>query len=344
MIIFPYNTSDFAFTLDDVFLQFSTATANTYFDLEITIEHYDFFSDTLLTKVLEYKVPLFNQAQKYNVGRKIDRYLKSPANYSNTFGFQFKTANVSFLIKEILIADGSIVDTITRTGVKFIPGPRPVFIFGNNALLSSNKHFERVTKDGFFIANFLLAAGEHEIFIKKNNLVVDSQAVTATSANNVFSKKIDFKTFNAQKGDVFEIQLNDSIIKKKIVVFPDNLFSNHLVFIDKNNLFKSLECTGHFSYVNEYSQIKHEYKRNLVEILEIVNTETKNNFKINTGWLLKSDTETIDAFMQSKKAYLVENNEVFLTLIPLSKKITAEDSDKELYAYELEFQINPSNA
>lgn len=343
MLTYPYNTTDFAFTLDDVFLQFSTSTANTYFTLEVTINFYDFFSATMQTKVLDYKIPLFNQKQSFNVGRKIHRYLATPETFTDTFGFQYKTAKVSFVGKEILIADGSTVDTISLSNVKFIAGLKPTLMETNNALLSTNTHLERVTKDGFFVVNFLLSEATHEIFIKKNGIEISTENVTGTSENNVWSKKISLATLNAFRGDIFEIGITGSIISKRIVVFPENLFSKQLYFIDKNNLFRSLECTGHFSYANEYSQITHEYKRSLVEILEIVTTEFKNKFNINTGWLLKTDTEIIDAIMQSKKAFLVENSTV-AELIPLSKKMTAEDSDEETYAYELEFQINPTNA
>lgn len=343
MVTFPYNTNDFAFTLEDLFILFSTETANTYFDLTVTITYFEFFSSTEKIKVLEYKIPLFNQAQTYNVGRKIHRNLATPDVYANAFGFQYKTAAVSFLATEINTA-GTTVSSTVLNDIKFIAGKRPSLLESNKALLSTNTNYERVTQNGFFIVNFLLIAGNYTIKVFKNGIQEQSEEITTTAADNIFSKKIIVKDFLGVKGDVFEIAVLNTSIKKTFVVFPDNETSKQLVFVDSFNLFRSLECTGHFSFTNEYDQITHNYKRNLVEILEIVTTEKVNKLQLNTGFVLKTDTETIDALLDAKKVYLVENNVVFLEMVPLAKKQTGEDSTQELYAYDLEFQINKTNA
>lgn len=344
MVNFPYNTTDFAFTLDDVFINFSTTTADTYFDLEITIKYYDFFSSTEKTEVLEYKVPLFNLQQSYNVGRKIHRFLSNPEVYANTYGFQYKTAKVSFLIKEINIADETTVETITLDHVFFIAGPKPTLIANNNAILTTNSNFERVTQNGLFIVNFLLSEGEHTVNVFKNSVAIETEIITATALDNVFSKKIVVKDFSGAKGDVFELNINGAGLKKTFVVFPDGEYSKQLVFVDEFKLFRSIECTGHFSFPTKYDQISHKYKRNLIEILEVVKTEKVKSFKINTGFILKTSTATIDTILSENKAYLIENSKTILEMAPIAKKMVGEDSEEELYAYDLEFQINKNYA
>lgn len=344
MVTFPYNTTDFSYTLEDVFILFSTVTADTYFDLTVTINYFDFYSSIEKTKELSYKIPLINLQQKYNIGRKIHRYLANNNAYSNTFGFQYQTSKVTFLAKEYAISDNTEVSSATLVDVLFIAGTKPTIIENNNAILTKNNHFERITKNGFFICNFLLSAGNHTIKVFKNATEVQSEDIEATAEDNVFSKKIVVKDFSGAKGDVFEVVLVDSVIKKTFVVFPDNEHSKQLVFVDDFKLFRSLECTGQFSFLNEFEQIKHKYKRDLKEILEIVETEQLNKLKLNTGWLLKTDTETITSLLLSTKIYLIENNEAVLELVPIAKKQTAEDSLAELYAYDLEFQINKTNA
>jgi hypothetical protein len=344
MVIFPYNTTDFSFTLEDVFIQFSTENVNTYFDLKIIITYFEFFSSEEKSKILEYKIPLFNNQQSENVGRKIHRYLANSPVYASEFGFQYKTAKVTFLATEINIGDKTTASTTLLADVKFIAGPEPSLLSNNNALLSANTNYERVTENGLFIVNLLLSEGNHTLKVLKNNIEVQTEDITATATDNVFSKKIVVKDFSGAKGDVFEVLLENTTIKKTFVVFPNNVHSKQLVFVDKNKLFRSLECTGHFSFPNKYDQITHNYKRNLVEVLEIIETEKVNNLKLNTGWVLKTDTETTDALLSSKKTYLVENNISTLEMVPLAKKQTEEDSDEELYAYDLEFQINKKNA
>lgn len=344
MVTFPYNTTDFAFTLNDVYIGFSTTTANTYFDLTVTISYYNFFSADVKTEVLEYKIPLFNQAQQYNIGRKIHRYLANPPVYANTYGFQYKTASVSIEATEISIADGTTIGTETLEDIKFIAGTKPTLLDNNCALLSANTTFERVTKDGLFIVNFLLPVGNHVLKIQKNNLEVDSIEIEATETDNVYAKKIVISEYNGQKGDVFTVFIEGTIINKSFVIFPDKTKSNQLLFVDNFKLLRSLECNGSFSFPNEYDQITHSYKQNLVEILQIVATEKVNKLKLNTGYLLKTDTETIDALLDSKTVYLVKNNSTVLEMVPIAKKETAEDSDQALYQYDLEFQINKKNA
>lgn len=344
MVVFPYNATDFAFTLDDVFINFSTTTADTFFDLEITIKYYDFFSSTEKTQVLEYKIPLFNLQQKENVGRKIHRFLSRPGKYENTFGFQYKTAKVSFVAKEIQISDETVVNTTDLNDVKFIPGPKPILLDDNCALLSTNTNPERVTKNGLFIINLLLKSGNQTIKIFKNDIEIATESITATDEDNVFSKKIIVENYSGAQGDVFEVQLINTSIKKSFIVFPDGEHSKQLVFVDNYKLFRSLECTGHFSFPTDYNQIIHKYKRNLVEVLEVIETEKTEKIKVNTGFILKTSTESIDTLLSEKQAYLVENNSAVLDLVPLAKKIVKEDSDAALYEYDLEFQINKKYA
>ena len=344
MVVFPYNTTDFAFTLNDVFINFSTQEVNTFFEITISIKYFDFYGAVEKTKVLEYKIPLVNKAQIYNVGRIIHRYLAEAPVFSNQFGFQFKTAKVSFEVREIEIADASVVETISLNDVSFIAGPTPKLTDNNAALLSTNTNFERITENGFFIVNMLVPEGEHTIKLLKNDNIVSSETINATTLENVYSKKITAKEYSGKKGDVFTVQLNVSEIKKSVVVFPNNVQSHQVVFTDQFKLFRSLEATGHHSFPKEYKQITQKYKRNLIEILEIVSTEKVNSLRLDTGWLLKSDTETIDSLLDNKHAYLVENNQVSLEMVPISKKMTGEDSDEALYGYNLEFQINKKNA
>lgn len=345
MVTFPYNTTDFFFTLDDTkVLQVSSANATSYFTLKATITFYDFHSAVAKEKVLEYKLPLFKGAQTYVIGRKVHRFLAKQKTFSNTFGFIIKTTTVDFEVKEIDSSDDTVLDTQTLTAVKFIPGPIPKLKSGNVAILSTNSNHERVTKDGLFLVNLLLPEGTHQLKLFKNEVEVDSESITATAADNVFSKKIIVKDFTGAKGDVFTINIADGLLVKSFVVFPDNKTSKQLLFVGNNHLLRSLECTGDFSFPTEYDQITHTYYRNLIEVLEIVTTEKIKKLKLNTGWILKTDVEVIDTLLESSNVLLIENNSTVLEMVPLAKKMTGEDSEKFLYAYDLEFYINQSYA
>ena len=344
MVTFPYNTTDFAFTLENTPILFSTENDDTYFTMKITISYYEFSENTPIVKELNEKIPLFKKAQKLFVGPKIHRYLSKQNEFSNTFGFLCKTSTVSFEIEEINSDDNTVEDTITLNNVKFIPGPKPTFIQNNVALLSTNSNKERVTKNGQFFVAFLLPSGEHTLKLFKNESEVESELVTATDEDNVFLKKIVIKDFSGAKADVFTFKINETTVEKSFVVFPENKNSKQLLFVGNYNYLRSLECTGNFSFEKEYNPITQNYVRNLEEVLEVITNEKKNYLTINTGWILKSETETIETLLDSKKVILVDNDQVVLEMVPKTKKIVGEDSEKFLYSYDLNFQINKKYA
>jgi hypothetical protein len=344
MVTFPYNTTYFAFTLDDVFLSFSTITPDTYFDLTVTIKYYEFFSDVEKTKVLEYKIPLFNLEQSYNVGRKIHRNLANIPGYNAESKFQYKTALVSFEAKEILIADSSVIDTITLNDVKFVAGSKPLLTANNIALLSNNTAIEKASLKGFFNVAFLLPAGDHSIEVYKNNSLESTEVIAATVLDNVYLKKITIADYSAKIGDVLKVKIKDTVILKEIVVDKEAETSNQIIFIDHFKLPRNMSFQGDYNYENKYTRTTHSYKRNLIEILEIIETEKLQYLNISTGFILKTQEETVESLVESTKAYLVFNDEVKLDLAPISKKINLKDSSIESFSYLVNFHINQSYA
>lgn len=345
MITTPFNTTDFFFTLDDAnVIDVSSENATSYFTVKVTITYFSFYDNVALEQELNYKLSLFKGAQSEVIGRKIHRYLAKQKVFNNTFGFIQKTATADFEIKEIESDDNSVLDTVTLENIKFIPGHKPKLQNENLAILAINSNKERVTKHGIFLVNLLLPEGTYQLKLFKNDVEVDRESITATATDNVFSKKIIVKDYAGAKGDVFTINIADGLLVKSFVVFPDNKTSKQMLFIGSNNLLSSLECTGSFAFSTDYKQIKQEYYRNFKEVLEVVATQKTNKFIINTGWLLKTDVTIIDEVLDSGFALLIENDATVLELVPIAKKITGEDSEKFLYEYNLEFQINKTNA
>jgi len=339
MVTIPYNNSDFAFTLNDLFLQFSTVETDTYFTLKLTVNFYDFYSETAKQKIKNYKIYLFENSAEENIGRKVDRIMGQFQGLSN-LELQYKTAVVDLEAKELNILDDSLVETTTLNGIKFIAGILPKLKVLNTALLSVNINASRITPSGFINVSFLLPEGDNIIEIHKNESILQSETIVATIENNVFTKKYKISDYGANPGDVFKFKIKDIEVYKFVVIFPEGMFSNHILYVDEFKMLQSLECTGNFSFPTDYKQTTHKYKRNLVEILEIIETKKINSFKINTGWVLKTDNVTIDTIARSKKAWLFINDIEVIEMVPVAKKLTNIDSDEELYEYDLEFKIN----
>ncbi len=339
MVTIPYNNTDFHFTLNDLFLLFSTETADTYFTLKITINYYEFYGTVSKQKVLNYKIWLFQNEAEFNIGRKIHRNM-GVITELNSLALQYKTALVNIEAKELNVSDDTLVETTVLDNIKFVAGVLPSILVANTAMLNINTNASRITPKGFVNVSFLLPSGNATIEIYKNNNLMQDEVITTTATDNIFTKKYKISDYAGNPGDVFHFKVKDLAVQKSVIVFPEQKFSNHLLFIDEFNLLTSLECTGDYSFPTNYNQTTHEYKRNLVEVLVIIETEKVNQFKINTGWLLKTDNITIDSLARSKKAWLFINDQEVIELAPISKKLVNIDSELDLYEYDLEFQIN----
>ena len=338
MVTFPYNTTDYAFTLDPVFINFASSNQS-YFTVAITIKYYEFYESTEKTTVLNYKIPLFNGAAKWHVGDIIHRNL---ANLTATFtdGFQVKTALVSFAISELSLTDNSVVTSTTLTDVQFIAGFKPKLLASNLSLLHSNSNYCRVTSSGNCTVNFLLTPGNHTLKVYNNTTEITSETITATALDTIFAKTVSIDTLEVAPGDVLKFEIQGTTIKKEFIVFPDTEFSNTLAYINNHKLVSTLELTGGYSFPNNYNQITHKYKRNLLEVLEIVEVLDERFVKINSGYILKSQIEVIDEIFRTQKVYLKNIEGKDFELVPVSKKMVGFNSDNYTYSYDLEFRIN----
>lgn len=342
MVKFPYTNTAFAFTLNDVFIEFETETPDTYFTLEIEIEYYEFYSDVANSKTTLKKIPLFNNYAKYNVGRIVHRYMRS-INSLNLEVNQYKTAKVSLTVKEVLESDLSVLSTEVLTDIPFIAGYLPKRFENNMALLHRNVNPCRITNLGFVNVSFLLPAGTQIFKIFKNQIEVYSEVLEITEGNNVITKKIDAASFNAEPGDQFHVKIDETNIYYDFVIFPKGLHSKMIVFLNEFNLKSSLECIGGYSIKTDYYQVEEIVLKNLQQVLKIIETTKKESFFINTGFLLKTDVISIDSMLMHKKAWLVVSEDEIIELVPVSKKQTGIDTSKDLYEYDLEFKINASN-
>ncbi|MEI6865778.1 hypothetical protein [Flavicella sp.] len=346
MVQFPYNTKDFAFTLGSEYLQFSTDAEGTYFSVELQISYFDFYESSLKTKILNYKIPLFQKYQKFNISEIIHRYMSRIDDYSNFVpGFQYKTVTVTIICNELGQIDGELIDTVILEGVKFIAGNKPYLFENNTALLERNYHPCRVTSEGVVNVSFLLPEGSYLLLVYKNNVLQKSIEVVADDKNNVYTIMVDVANFNGEQGDCFKVKISETNIFYEILVFPSTLYSTQLYFENEYNLLSAFQCTGGYYIDEEYTRLKQKYREDFQEVLKIVDTTKEVALTINTGHVLKTDTISLDSLILNKRAWLVVSDTVYLCLVPLSKKIRTLDSGEELFQFDLLFHINnPTDA
>jgi hypothetical protein len=335
----PYPTGEKAFTLDTKYYEFNSAQTGTYFQFDATIKTYDFFTNVLNEYLIPEKVVLFQGKAKVNLGQLIHRLMRKFEAANETL-LQYKLATLSVTCSEILMSDESILRIGTAPDVSFVAGlSRGITNLG---FLDFNPLANRGTKNGFAILNILYPSGNYELRTFKNGTLVSSVALPA-STDTIVCKKVSFSAF--AKGDVIQYvvdvvgETNALAPKKTFKFYPEGNHSNTIVWQNEFLLQSALECTGTASIKSDFEFLSQKVYENLVEKLDHLSSAKEVKLYINTGWLLKTDVDTIESLMRSKRAWLL-NSKGNISLRPIAKPMVNEDLERELIEFSLEFIIN----
>ena len=335
----PYLAAAKAFTLDTKFFEFRSANLDTYFQFDSTIKTYDFFTNAVNEYLIPLKIVLFKGYAKENLGQIIHRLMRKFTAVNDSL-LQYKQATLNITCSEVRIADTTVIRSGTSQTIPFIAGlSQGITTVG---FLDFNPKPNRVTKNSFAYLNILIPAGSYELRTLKNGTLVSVVALPA-STGVVICKKVLFSAF--EKGDLIQYvidvvgQSNALAPKKTYILFPDNNYSNMIVWENEFLLQSAIECTGSALLDPEGEFQSQTVYVDLVERLEHLSSSKTVKLFINTGWLLFSDIDTVESLMRSKRAWLLQGNTT-ISLRPISKKLPKKDLEEELISYPLEFQIN----
>lgn len=253
---------------------------------------------------------------------------------------QYKEATLKITCSERLLSNGSIIRSGISNEIPFLAGLSKGIT--NLGFLDFNILPNRGTKNGFAILNIVYPTGNYELRTIKNGTQVSAVALPS-STDVVVCKKVYFSAF--AKGDVIQYtvdivgQNNALAPKKTFKLFPEGNYSNSIVWENEFLLQSALECTGTASIKSDFEFISQKVFENLVEILEHLSSSKEVKLYINTGWLLRTDVDTIESLMRSKRAWLIKPNGN-IALRPVGKSMINQDLDRELIEFSLEFIIN----
>jgi len=335
----PYPANQKAFTLDTKYFEFQSKNQNTYFQFNALIKTYDFFTNVLNEYAIPQKIVLFNGKQKINLGQLIHRLMRKFPSVNDNL-LQYKLATLTITCSEILVTDESIVRSGTTPEIQFVAGHSRGIT--NLGFLDFNPLANRGTKNGFAYLNMLYPSGSYELRTFKNGTLVTSEALPAYD-NKIICKKVLFSDY--YQGDIVQyivdvVGENNSTAPKKIFkMLPEGNYSNTIVWENEFLLQSALECTGTASIKSDFEFTSQKVYENLVEKLDYLSSSKEVKLFINTGWLIKSDIDTIESLMRSKKAWLV-NTKGNISLRPINKAMVNEDLARELIEFSLEFIIN----
>ena len=102
-----------------------------------------------------------------------------------------------------------------------------------------------------------------------------------------------------------------------------------------------MEFTGSIGFAMDFNNNTVKTYENFIEQLRKIETITSQKLQCNTGYIFKSNTKRIESLLKSSRAWIIDKGNVdAIALVPISKKLSGKDSDKHLYAYDLQFEIN----
>jgi len=341
-VVLPYLTDGFNFTLDNKMVSFYTDLENTFFEVLMNVKAYDFYEETFNSYIIPLKIPLLRGRQIENIGLKIHRLMKRFKELNTTNTFQYKTCEVFLQVKEKDLDTLEIQREFTLENVQFIAGVTPVLSNGMG-ILSLNNFPTRVTSKSFQFINLLIKNGSRKIEILKNDNLETTYYVNSSDFN-IYKDTINFETLDCVEGDIIEYKLftdilNVDFVSKKYFVFPEESQNIIIIWEDDYKLQSNYEFTGEYLLKYEFESKTFKKYKNIVEVLENVQTNREVKCTVNTGAILNTDQITIDSICRARKAWLLLPNKT-IEIIPQTKSFIPIDSDREISSFDLEFIIN----
>lgn len=120
--------------------------------------------------------------------------------------------------------------------------------------------------------------------------------------------------------------------------FPWQKQAFNLIWLDENNFFRSLPLTGVKTgekqiknYLNENAENPKFYKAGVT---------VKDVKKVNTGFILNSETDLVINLQKAKKAWFFEDDpSKRIFCVAVNSKIADEDTDREMIQYDLDLEF-----
>jgi chitodextrinase len=347
----PFNSTDIFFTKEEQYILFNSPLENTYFEMNVVITSYDFYTENPSVKTLDYKIPLFNNKASFLLGEIVDRAIPRMPGINLRSLFQYKPSEAKITIKEIDIATETIISTNTLLPIKFVSGYRPEIMRNNCAFLDLYATPRRATENGYIFLNMLLTPGTRTITVYKNNVVVDTITINVVSTP-ICSRAIRLQDYQSKKGDVFKFTLSipsspsfpiGKTINKIVYIFPDGIYSNYIAFEDEYRIKTIIELTGEYKFNADIISRLNKIQKGFTERNNKVSSKKELSLTINTGFILKEEELIIESLLDSQRAWLITGENEGIEIISSTKKIVKNNPTTALYSYDLEFIVNVSN-
>jgi len=253
----------------------------------------------------------------------------------------YRSASVNMMLEERNLGDDAIRETVFLENYLFQKGVSPV-AFDKSIGASGTEVPLRVTVNSYAMFNFYRSAGIHNLEVHKNGQLL-RRIEHAANDNSGYGMLLNFSAH--KEGDMIQVKLRNaenSWYVRQYIVFPEGKESYHIAWANNNEQIELMEFTGALSIGSDYSPIENRVYKDLVDITEVLEIRKTQRVKANTGWILKDNFSMVDSIARSRRAWLVIDR-VYVPIVVQTSKLSNFNSESALYAYELDFKINPEH-
>jgi hypothetical protein len=339
------------FTLDGLKVNYASLLSRTYVKVRYNIAVYD-RAGAVVFKNHVTDVPLFNGKGFFVPGVLVGSLMPTIEEVAPFLGglgsdqllrpfSYYRSADVAMTLEERNLSDEAVQETVYLTNYLFQIGVAPA-VFENSMGIPLNQGPLRVTRNSLAMFNFYREKGAHTLELHKNGVLLQRIAHTALQSSG-YGMLLGFAAH--KEGDLIQVKLadgNGGFHVRQYYVFPEGKESYHVAWVTANNQMELMECTGALAIGSEYTGIENLQYKDLVDVTEVLEVRKAQRVKVNTGWILKNNFPFVDSIARSKRAWLVINGQ-YVPMVPQSTKLANYDSETALYAYELDFKINPEH-
>lgn len=328
----PHNT-EYAYALDPIYHNLTTNINNTYFDVRMSVQVTNRTDFNTVNKYVDFKIKTFQNKAQYYFGKTIQRLFQK-INFQNNIN-QYNAALVTFDITERNINTKEIIRTYQSMLQKYIPGIKTIY----PNILTSQQQPRRIYPEESVFVGMFVPSKQFVYKIYKNN-----EEINEVSLNSVTEVINAFVLFSGSKpGDVYEVELQVAAqIKPKIkyLVFPEPIYPVYVLNWQNDYLLReSLWTGGVLTLETSLKTLNIETYDQIALFVNKIHLKEEVVLKINTGHLLKTDSERIKSLMKSEiVSIFISGQIIFLT--PKNEKIIEHDTLQDVFSYELEFIFN----
>lgn len=339
-------------------------------ELQLAVDYYNYGLTLLNQTTLNYILGFFNNRTEFFVGKTLNGVMKqmlelksiSMDTMADGVFTTFKPIRNYYLPARVDMTalfkhdfDDDLDKTHLFEDIKFIKGRRPKTPFDDTYILDYYRDPLRVTVNSVAMFNFYKEKN-HVFRIYKNGKFFGSISHNV-GTQRIFGYKSKFNMHSP--GDVVEFRLYKNIdgavdeawfdyasnyIAQRYIVIPEGMASHHIGYEDEYGLLKIIEFTGVASFDNDYDNLIAKNYEEFLETSKKLDSKKTAKCTINTGHIFKANVRNIDELLKSNRAWIISNQKKkSISMIPTTKSMSDMDTDRDLYSYDIEFDINFNN-